>query len=394
MINNNNIYDNTLGYYKVNDKCFLNKYEALVAASKTSQPVTYHWYDEVFDKVDRTNLGLVSLDELYRRRAQQIRDEYDYIILNYSGGCDSWNILKTFIDNNIKLDQVMVCWPFKAGEAGLYVPNKQDKSASNFMSEWDFTTRPDLEWLSKNHPNIKIELIDWSLPFIENPSFVNESKFDQLNHFHNLADLARSTLFSNTERDLVEKGKKVCTIWGIDKPVLTFEKSTRNVYMAFRDSITTVGHPSPYNPHGTEFFYWSPKMPELIYEMSYRKAQWFKERPQYQKLMFPHPVGTFNFTYIQHTQMNQFAAREACYTTWNNKENTFQVNKPTDHLRKDKDFWLYDNKEFAGHVQKWEGMYGDYLGQIDTKYAATGGPEKDKQGYAYYPTMDHLVCTI
>jgi hypothetical protein len=247
----NNIFDkNQMGYYKVGDEKFLNKYQALKRSSELVKPTTYHWFDDIFSKFDRTLLGTRSLDSLYKERAQQLRDKYDYLILNYSGGCDSWNILKVFLDNNIKLDQVMVCWPFKA--SNIFKPNIKDVSASNFMSEWDFTTKPDLEWLSKTHPEIKIELIDWAEPFVNNSNFVNEHSFDSLNHFHNLADLARSTLFSATERELIEKGKTVATIWGLDKPNIA--RFGNNIGMAFYDSVTTVAHPAPCNPHGTEYF--------------------------------------------------------------------------------------------------------------------------------------------
>ena len=147
-----------LGYYKSGEQKFANKHQALLHATANSiQEVTYHWFDDVFDNFDRSKVGTYSLNELYLKRALQLRESYDYLILNYSGGADSWNILKLFLDNNIKLEHIMVSWPISAVNAGLYTPSKKDVSARNFMSEWDFTMKPDLDWIAANYPEIKIE---------------------------------------------------------------------------------------------------------------------------------------------------------------------------------------------------------------------------------------------
>lgn len=384
--------NNQLGYYSVGQNKFLNKYQALVSGTQTRQAVKYHWFDDEFNKFDRSKLGMISLNEMYRQRAQQIRDSYDYVILNYSGGCDSWNILKTFLDNNIRLDQIMVCWPFTVAEKNLYNANKNNTTAFNFMSEWDFTTKPDLEWLAKTHPEIKIELIDWAEPFAKDSEFVSQDKFDQLNHFHNLADLARSTLFSETERALIDQGKTVATIWGIDKPYVCID-SNKNMSMAFADSVTTVGHPPVYNPHGTEFFYWTPKMPELAFEMAYQTIKWIKARPSYHQFIFPADQKSFTMPYINYVQINQIAARDACYTTWAEKENKFQVNKSTFIARQDKDFWLYNNNELDHHVKKWKGIFSDHAKVLDTSLVAFNN-RNEREGYRPITTKLHYVCNF
>lgn len=385
----NIIKNNQVGYYKVGEKLFLNKLEALQYSAQIVTPVTYHWFDEAFDTFDRSLLGTVSLDALYKERAQRLRDKYDYLILNYSGGCDSWNILKTFLDNNIKLDQVMVCWPF--GASKTYKPNIKDVSADNFMSEWDFTTKPDLEWLAQHHPDIKIELIDWAEPFINNPNFVNERSFDNLNHFHNLADLARSTLFSETERDMIEKGKTVGTIWGLDKPNIS--RLGNQIGMSFYDSVTTVAHPAPCNPFGTEYFYWDPNMPILAYEMAFQTLNWFKARPRMQEYIWnASEIGTEIDTFLVKKQVNLIACRDSCYTTWNNKPTQFQVNKPVDIIRADKDFWLYEHSEMSNHVNKWKPLYDELLSTIDRKDTST--KDGKPAGYRSFSTKRHYFATI
>lgn len=49
-----------------------------------------------------------SLSVLYKKRAQQIRDTYDYIVLYFSGGSDSITMLNAFMQNGIEIDEVVV----------------------------------------------------------------------------------------------------------------------------------------------------------------------------------------------------------------------------------------------------------------------------------------------
>lgn len=379
-----------IGYYKVGDELFANKYHALVKATESNTEVSYHWFDDKFDNFDRSLLGTRSLNDLYLQRALQLREKYEYLILNYSGGADSWNILKIFLDNNIKLDHIMVSWPISAVDAGYYTPNNKDVSANNFMSEWDFTMKPDIEWLQREYPEIKIELIDWAKPFMEDPEFVKRELFEQLNHFHNMADLARSTLFSQTEKELCEQGVKVGTIWGIDKPMVSIDLETQQCGLVFADSITTVGHPPLWNPHGTEYFYWAPDMPDIVFEMAYQTVQWFKARPSLQKYMWKTDLRK-NVPFLTVMQTNQVATRSSCYPSWESKPTKFQVNKPMKPARDDKDFWMYQNENLIHHKIRWQEIYDEYLGALSAQFVVLD-KKKNRVGYKVYYTKWHYVC--
>ena len=49
-----------------------------------------------------------SLNELYVKRARELREHYSYIKLLYSGGPDSHNVLETFMLNDIFLDEICI----------------------------------------------------------------------------------------------------------------------------------------------------------------------------------------------------------------------------------------------------------------------------------------------
>lgn len=99
----------TLGHYSVGTKRFLSKSVAALAALQSGGLLRYEYDDEIFDRCDWTvePEPQTPIDEFYRRRAQQLRDNYDYIVLQYSGGPDSQNVLDAFLDNGIKLDEVV-----------------------------------------------------------------------------------------------------------------------------------------------------------------------------------------------------------------------------------------------------------------------------------------------
>jgi hypothetical protein len=94
------------GYYEVGDKIYFNKIEAVRAASQTKQQLVWHFHDDVFGKFDWSIRPQGTLRDLYRERAQQIRDKYDYIIIYFSGGADSWTVLNSFLANGIHVDEV------------------------------------------------------------------------------------------------------------------------------------------------------------------------------------------------------------------------------------------------------------------------------------------------
>ena len=97
------------GYYFVDREVIESKVYALIKASEKNTRATWWYYNEIFDNANENfKLHDASVEAMYRQRALQLRESYDYLILNYSGGADSHNILATFLKNNIKLDHIFV----------------------------------------------------------------------------------------------------------------------------------------------------------------------------------------------------------------------------------------------------------------------------------------------
>lgn len=329
------------GFYMVYDKKFYSKYEAFLYASKTNHEVKFAYHDEVWNTFDKSLIGTKSLSELYKERAQQLRDRYDYLILYYSGGADSHNILRTFIDNNIKLDEICVKWP-KAliDNVNLYTPNNQDTSAKNYWSEWDYCIKPCLDWVAQNRPDIKITIKD----FIGDPDkFDVDKMFADSFHHAFQAGLLINSCVSDSELPLIEKGKTVGNIYGVNKPLLSTYKNMLFTFftdVALRDAVR-----SQINPYGAECFYWAYDFPILVFEQINQVSQHYKICPDDKKYWVTPAFerGENELPSTVKTEIQGEIAKPFIYPdSWDYR---FQTKKPHYAARIDKFSWFFENEE-------------------------------------------------
>jgi hypothetical protein len=348
------------GCWVTGGKKFLRKFDALVHATKHNKDVKLYYHNDVWQNFDRSKLGKQSLDTLYRERAQQLRDKYDYLILYYSGGSDSHNVLRTFIDNNIKLDEVCVKWPKTLQDGNLYIANTVDKSARNFWSEWDYAIVPSLKVLAQKNPEIKITIKD----YIADVDRLNiESMFENLDFVRGGAILMNSVV-SDSERTLLSQGRTVGHIYGVDKPLIYTHQ--KKLYMFFSDiALDAIGGGRvAENPLGAEAFYWTPDMPELAFEQAYQMCLYYRMNPDKHKYLWTIKIPTSE----ERAMINQFQtdlARSMLYSNWNHR---FQADKPHSASRSDKFFWFYEHGELIKPREQYYGNLLDRVKQINTKF--------------------------
>jgi len=372
------------GYYKVGEQKFTSKILASITATELNIPMTWHFHDEIFAKVKPT--GNLDLKELYKQRALQLREKYDYLILNYSGGSDSWTVLNTFLENNIKLDHIYVKWPMKAMDKGFYNPNTQDRSAFNFVSEWDFTLKKDLEWLSQAHPEIKIEIGDW-LDNLEEGYF-NDDLFHNTVNYNFMTNLLRCKFGSDDEKLLVEKGLKVGSIYGVDKPWLMIIDN--KCYYYFMDGATSTCPPRAENPEGTEYFYWSPDMPQIAVEQAHKVYQWHKQNQDKRHLLLrgfkdPEQRKKAEMEYMKNFEDSSDVIRSLIYPDWD--FNRFQAFKPMpvpEFDGKQKDFWLENRPEMVKMKEVWRHYWRSYIDKINPIYLLPNKEFKKSVTRLYY----------
>ena len=140
--------DNKFGYYSAGDKIFYNRVDALLHHEQTGIFPDWKFHDDVFGAYNWTVEPTLSLNDLYKTRAQQLRDKYDYIVLFFSGGADSTNVLDTFVNNKIHLDEVVTY--HNSGVA--------KELSSPLLKELKWATYPYIKKILKSNPSIKYRL--------------------------------------------------------------------------------------------------------------------------------------------------------------------------------------------------------------------------------------------
>lgn len=202
--------------YKVGQQEFSNKLNAIYYASATNQDVEWNFYNDQYSKYDWTVEPDQTLDQLYKQRAQELREQFDYIVVLASGGADSRNVVYSFLKNGIKIDEIIGSVPLEG--AKNYDFNDRDTSHRNTVSETVFAQLPFLEEIRKDYTQQKITIHDYFQDLVDfqtddwlircgewlHPSSAARYSFDRLTHLKKVA----------------ESGKKVAFIYGIDKPLV------------------------------------------------------------------------------------------------------------------------------------------------------------------------------
>ena len=348
------------GFWEVHDRRFINKFDALVYSTEINSPPQYNYFNHVWQNFDRKLIGQQDLPTLYRKRAQALREKYDYLILYFSGGADSYNVLRTFIDNGIKLDEVCVKWATKLTDKDqkYYIPNKDDITAYNYVSEWDFAIKPVLDSLAKNNPEIKINVVNWlDQRMVEDTT----SLFKSVNHWHDI-ELPSLATWSPSEQTMISQGKTVGSIYGVDKPNVYFGKE--ECYMLFNDSVIAMGNPNPINLHGTELFYWAPEMPELAFEMAFRAASLFLSDPNFAAIKY---TPGLKDNPVEMQRLYQAQQKQLRYKLYDNWIDSFQTQKPELLDRTDKQSWILDDPDLNDYCAAYYAEMSKHLARINPK---------------------------
>jgi len=348
-----------LGYYKVGDQTFYSKPEALIYATDTDQLVAWHFNPGTYAKVNWTEEPESDIRELYRLRAVQLRDRYDYIRVEASGGGDSTTAIFAFLLNGIHLDEVVFRYP-KQGEKGVSA-DPFTTSATNTLSEWDYAAKPLLDWIKTHHPAVKITVHDYSENMQESEIAKDESWVFTTRDWFQPGHGTKHTHFGTSEhKDLAESGKSICVLYGVDKPKVAIIDD--GWYAYFIDLY--ANHPNPIVGDNTnittELFYWTPDFPEISVKQVHMIRQWFN-MPQNSHLR--HLVNEQD---PNKRTAYEFIAKSIIYPDYDLA--TWQTSKPTNSFYNEMDYWFYTNFKDTHLYDTWERGLQFLVDKIDKKY--------------------------
>jgi hypothetical protein len=380
--------DRYYGHWSVDAQTFTSKTLANYFASTSGKSVKWIFHNDVwtnFINTKRHTLGVVPLNDLYRQRALQLRDKYDYLILNYSGGADSHNILMTFLNNNIKLDEICTHRSERI-DSKLYTPNTNIKTAENLFSEWDYVTKPTLDWVAKYHPEIKISVAD---PFDKSSEIMyNDNTFEQGVSFTGAFDLRRLATYSPTIDLLAGSNTQVAHIYGIDKPTILIKNN--KCYMYFSDTIVAQCNYSALDKAEVELFYYSKDMPELPFEQAYRVYQYYLANKELQYRIDVDKCGRIDEYKIKDLDKVSISV---LYTTWD--WNKFQAIKPGPFSTagRSRDTYYVSHSELKEILEPWRYHFNNWYNSLSENVLAYDTNMQGAYINQYYYLGDMSDCT-
>jgi hypothetical protein len=226
--------------------------------------LSFYFHDKHFSSFNWTKEPNESLKTLYKQRAIQLRDSYKYLILSYSGGSDSHEVLETFLENNIFIDEIYISnWE--------KLLNKIDRNELlqdehlKFFMEYELNVIPMMKKIKEKSPNTKISIID-SSDFLHND--ILSGNFDILGMRNTNGGALRGLMvpipmtikiFSGHNIARIAK-KDTAFIVGIEKPrILLIDNK---IYFCFSDAGYTydklINNKLIDKMCKIEYFYWSP----------------------------------------------------------------------------------------------------------------------------------------
>jgi hypothetical protein len=255
------------GYWKVGHELFDNKVKAILHAQSQSlglDAISYHYNDAWWNKYDWSKEPSESLEELYVKRARQIREKYDTVILRFSAGSDSYNILRTFVDNDIKIDVVSMNLWTNGDPTNSIVPANIEKEKVAF---------PLIKQLKEQGAEFEVIVSDVGQFF----STIGDDEEWFLKY-----DCPRFTVTDiiahqacKSEEYKKYDNSNTCVIIGCDKPQI-WVRDDKIWYFQLGDFLHNLYNPA--NSMIPEPFYWTADMPEIPIKQSHVLKKFYQHR--------------------------------------------------------------------------------------------------------------------
>jgi hypothetical protein len=370
------------GYWGVNGFYFFDKSACLrYATSIKNFNVTFHYFDSFYQSLNWNTEPRENLKELYKKRAQQLRAKYDYIVLAYSGGADSCNVLDSFLDNGLHIDEIVSTYPLKAVEKLHPYFNPSDKRACNLIFEFSEAVKPKLTEVANKFPNVKINILDHTESAIQMLS-ASQLHLLPVSGIGAAPSLAGHFMIAKRVREYSERGKTVL-LTGVDKPRMAYYPPNQKFYVWFDDITTVWGNHRTEGLSGfkptTEHFYTTIDMPELWQKQCFvmRRAMepimQMEEKPEfYKKMHYKSPRGADAF------YVHDIFFKKLLYENWS--ESIFQAEKPTGYFFQEHSDWFFKTDLTDQRTKDFHrGQVMEFIAGIDPKFIvwdSTGKPLK------------------
>lgn len=338
-----------LGYYLCGGIEFSSKVDACIYAKVVGKPIEWIFHNDIFKNYSWDIEPEETLDQLYDKRARELREQYDYLILSYSGGSDTNNILESFIRQGLHIDEIVTNHISDATKSTT-VLDPSVTNSWNFGAEHQLQAVPRLKYISEKLPKTKITVLDVSQVVLNSMNVFDDVDWVLHRNDHlSIGQLFRYNYFHfDSIKKQFDKNLKICIIVGLDKPKLVIRQDT-TFWIYFPDSvvnITTINDfNSDYTNLKTELFYWSKDTLPMLAKQAHTVKRWLDQNPKQQQYWKSSTFATVR------THQEKLL-RPLLYSTWDN--NWFQVDKSTSWFNTEFDTWFKNNQDMKREFQMWK----------------------------------------
>jgi hypothetical protein len=327
---------NPLGCYRLGDAIFYSKLEAIEMHTKTGIHPHWDFNEAVYESYNWTVEPDIAITELYRQRAQQIRDSYDYVVLMYSGGADSFNVLNTFLSNDIKIDEI-----------ASFINYEATSDRDNYLNAEIFRVSiPTVEELKNKFTWLKHRILDLTqltIGFFEQ----EQNKFNwiyELNSMFNPNAVSRESLPLKVKEwaDIINSGKKFCILWGHDKPRISYHDGKFVFkFVDIVDNACTVKSIAGQQPYRDELFYWSPDCPKIVIKQAHLIKNYLNSGDVSKLPFVSTEKSDLAFKTVNGVKywLNNHGVHSLIYPGWD--INTFSLGKPASAIITPRDSWFF-----------------------------------------------------
>jgi len=329
------------GYYQVGGLKMHGKYDAIRIMKQSGQHLTYHYHDEVYSSYDWRKEPQISLTELYKKRAEQLRQKYDYVVVCYSGGADSHTILDSFVNNNIHIDEILCYYGSVSAQDEWY------------NAEVSQVAVPYAKKVIEKFPNTKLRLLDLQAYMADFWDKGDPDDWDTVAHHYGTGNHASGTATTNMVAsnqhylNILNQGKTVCFVVGYDKPrVWQVDGRYCHRFLDIPCQFVIIGSDFP-----VESFFWSPDLPELLIKQCHVIKNYMKHATPKSKHISTNKTGFACKTDDGQTLwLTNHGVHDLIYPTWD--INAFTVGKDPHTVFGQRDKWFWKDKNFIPY-QNW-----------------------------------------
>ena len=249
---------NVNGYYQVGNRNYFNKVDAIKESITTHKPVHWNFNDSEFSKLDWTLEPNLSLRAYYIKRAIYLRNKYQYLVLHYSGGSDSNQVLQSFIDAGVTIDEVVIRTLVSTTAVDL-----SNTAATNVFGGYPIAVSNALYVKNTFWPRLKISeiVVNEAVRRISSNTNWLSQTTGSLGMFDTWKEY---DILTRTDK-LSAQGIAVGHILGIDKPRIYIDSVGWHV--KFLDKIPGVhvtARSQIEEDFNLEFFFWDKTCPEIV----------------------------------------------------------------------------------------------------------------------------------